>query len=255
MQIAGKRIVLTGAASGIGRALLEKLARYPVQVLAADRDQAGLDALAVTGPAQIRTFSGDLGQPLVVDALFAEASQSMGGIDLFIANAGIPYYEQIDQPDWDHIERIFRINVFSPIYAAEKMRALHGGRPYKVVITASAMGQLGLAGYALYGSTKAALHRFAESYRYELGDPRSLALVYPIGTRTAFFGAAAVRPAPQPWPTQTPEHVAQAMVRGIERDQLAIYPSLFFRLFMALPWLPLVEQALEAWRFRRWLKG
>ena len=61
----------------------------------------------------------------------------MGGIDLFIANAGFAYYEKIEKPDWDHLTRIYQLNVFSAIYATEKMQDLNKGRPYKVVMTAS----------------------------------------------------------------------------------------------------------------------
>jgi len=174
----------------------------------------------------------------------------MGGVDLFIANAGFAYYEKLEQPDWQHIQRIFEVNVFSPIYALQKMRALNPNQSFKVVVTASAMSHLGVPGYALYSATKASLHRFAETYRFELEDPRSLALVYPIATRTAFFGSS-----PRAWPSQSAEQVARAMIRGIQRDQLEIYPSAVFRLFMYLPFLHRLEQTIEARRLRKWLEN
>lgn len=259
MQIESQRIILTGAASGIGRALLEQLAAYPAQILAVDRQQIGPENLPHQAKAQITPYVCDLGQPQAVDALFQAAIETLGGIDLFIANAGFAYYERLGDPDWEHIERIYRVNVFSPLYAAQKMRQLNAGRPYKVVITASAMGRLALPGYALYSSTKAALHRFAEAYAYELDDPHSLVLVYPIATRTGFFGAAAAETAPQPWPAQTSQQVAAAILRGIQREAPAIYPSRLFQVFIALcgplPFLRRLEQAIEARRFRRWLSG
>lgn len=255
MQITGKNIILTGAASGIGRALLEKLSSCGACVLAVDREAAGLQAAIsqVSGPARLIPHVCDLGQPEALDGLFDHALRELGTVDIFIANAGFAYYEQIGTPDWEHIQRLYRVNVFAPLYAAEKMRQINPNRPYRVVITASAMALLGLPGYALYSSSKAALHRFAEAYRYELDDPRSLALVYPIGTRTAFFQAAG-HAAPTPWPTQPPEVVAQAILNGIRRDQTAIYPSTFFRIFMHLPFLPRLEQAIEARRLTRWLR-
>lgn len=210
MRIHHTRIILTGAASGIGAALLARLADAPCAVIAADRDAprlaetvAGLGAQA----AAVTTFTGDMGCPEDVDALFATAVARMGGVDLFIANAGFAYYERIDRPDWTHIDALFRVNVISPIYAAEKMAALNAGRgggAYRTVIVASAMGELAIPGYALYSGSKAALHRFAEAYRLELADPSTLALVYPIGTRTRFFEQGDAT-APHPWPTQTAE--------------------------------------------------
>lgn len=260
MEIAGARIILTGAASGIGQALLASLASYRARIIAVDRDHvrlvAAVSALA-DQPAEIHHHTCDLSQPANLDALFDLAVAEMGGVDLFIANAGFAYYEKLAGADWEHLERIYQLNVFSPIYAALKMQAMNGDRPYKVVMTASAMGLLALPGYAIYGSTKAALDRFAEGYRLELGDPSRLMLVYPIGTRTRFFQAASEGGSPQPWPTQLPEQVAGAIVRGIQHDRCAVYPSLLFRCFLALdrllPFLRRIEQGIERQRFVRWL--
>lgn len=254
MQIEGKNIVLTGAGSGIGRALLELLAQFPARILAVDQDALRLEDLPA-GQAHIEKHVCDLGKPEAVDGMFAAALDLLGGVDLLIANAGFAYYEKIETADWAHIEQIFRVNVISTLYALEKMQLLNAGRPYKVVITASAMSYVGLPGYALYSSTKSALHRFAESYRFELEDPNKLMLVYPIGTRTRFFGtASAAHPAPQTWPTQSAEQVARAMLHGIQRDSRSVFPFGAFRLFLALPCLIPIEQAIEAWRLRKWLQ-
>ncbi len=254
MKLEGQHILLTGAASGIGRALLERLAAIPCRIVAADIDARGLSQSCekVSGQrAVVVPFPADLSQPAQVDALFDFAVRSFGSIDLFIANVGFAYYEQITSADWEHIERIYRLNVFSPMYAALKMRQINPNRPYRVVITASAMAFLALPGYALYSSTKAALDRFAEGYRLELDDPAALTLVYPIATRTAFFDAAARRVAPTPWPSQSPGQVAAAILRGLARDRCSIYPSTFFRLFLALNrWLPALGH-LEQWLEKR----
>lgn len=259
MQIEHKRIVITGAASGIGRALLYELSPYPAQIMAVDLDGAKLAAALekLPGKASLVTpFSCDLSKKDQVDVLFAYAMELWGGIDLFIANAGFAYYESLESADWERLERIYQLNVFSPIYTAVKMRELNTGRPYKVVIMASAMGLLAIPGYAVYGSTKAAVHRFAEGYRLELDDASQLTLVYPIGTRTNFFETAAKSSAPQLWPTQSPDHVARVVVKGIERDKASIYPSLAFRLILFLdrfsPLLRWLEQRLELRRFKRW---
>ncbi len=255
MRIDGQNIILTGAGSGIGRALLELLAQFPARIIAVDKDASYLEDLPA-GRAEILPYACDLGHAEAVDALFDEAVRRLGGVDLFIANAGFAYYEKIEQADWAHIEQVYRVNVFSPFYALEIMRTLNSGRPHKVVITASAMSFIGLPGYALYSSTKAALHRFAEAYRYEMDDPASLMLVYPIGTRTNFFGAASqTHAAPQTWPTQTAGQVARAILRGILRDSRSVFPFEAFRLILALPFLGKLEQAIEAWRLKKWLRN
>jgi uncharacterized protein len=266
MRLDHTRIILTGAASGIGAALLSRLAAYPCSILAADRDAPRLaDTVAQLGarPATVTTLACDVGRREAVDALFAAGLARMAGVDLFIANAGFAYYERIDRADWDRIDALLRVNVVSPIYAAEKMAELNRGRPgeagpHRTVIVGSAMGRLAIPGYALYSASKAALHRFAEAYWLELPDPDTLAVVYPIGTRTRFFEArGGGAPAPHPWPTQTAEQVANAIIKGLERDDRAIYPSFLFRLTLAvdrmLPFTRRIEQYIEGRRLRRWL--
>jgi short-subunit dehydrogenase len=262
MQLDAKKIILTGAASGIGRALLTQLAQYECQIMAVDRQldplQAAIQAIALP-KAQIVPYVCDLSQVAQVDQLFEAAIAQMGQIDLFIANAGFAYYEVLDQPDWERMERLFQVNVYSPIYSAVKMRQLYGNQPYKVVITASTMGHLAIAGYALYAATKAALHRFAEGYRQELDDPRKLMLVYPIATRTGFFEQASQAKRPYtPIPSQTPDYVAGHILQGILKDRQAVYTSHAFRLlsllerpFPPLRRLPQWAEQINLWRWRR----
>jgi uncharacterized protein len=257
MDLAAKRIVVTGAASGIGRALLWQLASQPVQIVAADRDGDGLGraiAQARQPASRVVAFVGDLGQPQAVDDLFALSVQEMGGIDLFFANAGFGYCERLERPDWSHIEAIFATNVFSPIYTLAKMAEINPQREHRVVITASVLGRIGLEGYALYSATKAALDRFAEAYHLSAGRTGQLTLVFPLAVRTGFFEAAGGAPLPRP--SQSAEQAARAILRGVERDRKSIYTSgwLPILLFLdrILPPARRMFQALDSRAFRAW---
>lgn len=261
MDIRQKRIVVTGAASGIGRELVKLLSTYDCYILAVDRNQETLmesQKTLINPIANIKTYISDISLAEPLDQLFDFAVESMGGIDIFIANAGYAYYEQLIHADWTRIESIFNVNVHSPIYTAIKMQLLNPDKPYKVVITASAIGKLGLPGYALYGATKSAIDRFAEAYRYELSDPASLMVVYPIATRTQFFQEANKHQAPTPWPSQTPQQVARAIIRGLRNDQKSVYPSVVYKIFLTIgriiPPLFRLEQWIELQRFKRWIK-
>lgn len=255
MKLEGCRIVITGAGSGIGAAVLKRLSRIPMQIIAVDVKAFQVQQEADT-QATIHTVQCDVGQADQLDALFEKALTLMGGIDIFIANAGFAYYEKIQSADWDHIDRLYRVNVYSPIYCAEKMLELNQGRSFKVVMTASSMAHVGIPGYALYSSTKAALHRFAEAYRFELADPRSLMLVYPIATRSQFFSAAGSG-IPVAFPTQTSDYVAGYIVKGLETDAKSVHPSFLFRVLMLIDGvIPFrrIPQALEGRKFQAWLK-
>jgi len=141
--------------------------------------------------------------------------------------------------------------VFASLYAALKMKEIYGQRPYRVVLTASAMSFLPVPGYALYASTKAALRAFATAYRYELSRGQQLHLVYPIATRTGFFDAAGPD-TPVPWPAQSADTVARAIIKGLEKDADDIFPSKLFRFLNALNGvLPCVHKGIAAWENRR----
>ncbi len=228
MQIAHKNIILTGAASGIGKVLLSQLIDFEgVGIIAVD-----LNKIENTSD-KIIPFICDLSQQSEIDRLFEFAIAQFQTIDILIANAGFAFYEVIEEPDWQSIEKIFQVNVFSPIYAFQKMKALNVSREYFVLMTSSAMAKLAIPGYALYGATKAALDRFEDAYRFEKQDLGHLSLVYPIATKTNFFHRSVDGSRKNmviPFPAQTPEEVAKAMIKGILKNKTHIYPSILFEI-------------------------
>src|SRR5512137_2988920 len=115
MDLAGSRVVVTGAASGIGRALLHELEPFAVVGIAVDRDEAGLQAALAELPGRQRwqPLACDIGSDAGVEAVLARVAE-VGGVDVFFANAGFAYYERFGVPDWEHAEAIFRVNVLSP---------------------------------------------------------------------------------------------------------------------------------------------
>jgi len=252
MRLEKKNIILTGASSGIGLALLKELIACDCQIIAVARTIEQIDIQHD----RIIKFNCDISNSENVDRLFEFALEKLGSIDLFIANAGFAYYEKITTPDWQHIEQIYHTNVFSAIYSSEKMREINADRSYRMVITASAMSFLAVPGYSLYASTKAALHGFATGYRSELNKGQKLQMIYPISTRTAFFDQAADE-TPVSWPVQSSETVARSIIKGIRRDKQAVFPSaLFYFLHVLNGYLPFVHRlivAMENRKFQKWL--
>jgi short-subunit dehydrogenase len=246
IELAGQRVLVTGASSGIGLALTKLLAQRGCRVMAVARsiDEVELDA------ENVRKHACDVAVRDNVDRMFEKAGAEFGELDVLVCNAGFAYYGSLGHADWEQIERIYRLNVFSSLYSALKMKEICGERPYRVVLTASAMSFLSVPGYALYASTKAALHGFATAYRYELGRDQRLHLVYPIATQTGFFDAAGEN-TPVPWPSQTPETVARAIVRGLQKGTNDIFPSkLFWTLNTLNRVLPFIHPAIAAWENR-----
>lgn len=253
MNIVGKNIVVTGAASGIGKHLVLLLLQKGARVLAADRAELLFD----TNP-NLFTLQADISEPGNVDNLFTQAVDTLGGIDIFIANAGFAYYEKLEQPDWQRMEAIYKVNVLSPIYSLKKLVQLNGDKPCSFVAVSSAMAYLGVPGYAQYAGTKGGLHRFMETYRNEHHHSLHLMVVYPIATKTNFFNRAGNN-IPVAWPTQEAHEVARAMVNGLISGKKRVYPSFLFQVILAanryLPFVFPFYLWLERKKFRGWVKS
>mgnify|MGYP001822534356 CR=1 FL=1 len=161
MQLEGKHIVVTGGASGIGRALARRFAVAGARgVVVADLDASGCASVAEeVGGLAVPT---DVADGDAVKALVAKAEDAYGPVDLFCANAGISVPGGVEAPDEDW-ERIWKINVMSHVYAARAVLPgmLERGEGY-LMTTASAAGLLNQIGSAPYGVTKHAAVGLAE---------------------------------------------------------------------------------------------
>jgi|JI8StandDraft_1071087.scaffolds.fasta_scaffold05286_3 short-subunit dehydrogenase len=223
MDLKNKRIVITGAASGIGKETLIQFLKFPgVKIIAAD-----LNEKAIEKHPSVYPLKWDASLPENITKLISYADSTIGGLDLFFANAGFAYYEKIEKSDWNRIDRIYRTNVFSPIYTVTELNTTRK-EPFVFIVTASAMSHLALPGYATYSSTKAAVHSFMDAYRYELKPGNRIMVVYPIATRTQFFDAAG-KTVPVPFPSQSADSVAIKIIKGIQSDANSVYPSFLFR--------------------------
>ncbi len=222
-MIQQSNIVITGASSGIGKAILEMLAKpeNDNRIVAASRSIGKLQGFGEN----VVLFPCDLSTQEGVDALFRKATEVFEKIDILICNAGAPYYERYDYEDWDRIERIFSLNTFSCMYSYSKYLNHLNGREGHLVYTISAMGEMALPGYALYAATKFAMKGFQQAIRIESPKNLSITCVYPVSTKTNFFEVGgAGHKVEQPFPVQTAEAVAKATIRGVERRRKQVYP-------------------------------
>ena len=222
-MIRNKNIVITGASSGIGLSVLRMLAAEENgnRIVAASRSIGKLTGFSDN----VILFPCDLSTREGTDALFAKAAETFEKIDILICNAGAPYYERYDYADWQRIEKIFSLNTFSGMYSYSKYLDHLNGREGQIVFTISAMGEMALPGYALYASTKFAMKGFQQAIRIESPKNLKITCVYPVSTKTNFFEVGgAGHKVEQPFPVQTAEAVAKALIRGTEKGRKQIYP-------------------------------
>jgi NAD(P)-dependent dehydrogenase (short-subunit alcohol dehydrogenase family) len=159
MRLAGKRAIVTGAASGIGRASAMLFAREGAQVLAVDLAE-GVEATRdeiVKGGGRCIARRADAADEAVVKSLVEESVRELGGLEVVYANAGVsggllPFFEQTAE-DW---ERVLHVNLIGPFLAVKHgalhMRA-HGGG--SIICTASVAALRSGAGGSAYSASKA----------------------------------------------------------------------------------------------------
>lgn len=233
------RILLTGASSGIGRALAQELARRGSRLLLVARRREMLEVLAAelaavadTEPSgrPVIVQAGDVTDPAVRQAAIDAAKQTWGGLDMLINCAGVSAHGRFATSSEEILRQIMELNFFA---AAELTRLalplLGAGRDPLVVNIGSVLGHRGVPHNSEYSASKFALRGWSESLRTELHSQGiGVLLVSPGMTETEFFEHLLEKQAPTPWGKQqgiTPEAVAAQVVRAIERRRREIFPN------------------------------
>ena len=258
-DLAGRRLIITGAARGIG----ERVAR-----LAAARGAR----LAVIGlePDRLRGLADDLGPAAswreadvrdgnALRSAIDDCAETMGGIDIVVANAGVAAYGTVRQADEASFERVLDINlngVFRTLkYATPHLERSRG----HAVVVASAISFTPLAGLASYAASKAGVEMLALAYRQEVAHLGvTVGLVHPSWIDTDLVrGAEADLPSFQdlrarlPYPgnvTTSVDRAAAAIVDGLVRRRSRVYVP---RAVVLANWAKAALNSPAAWPWMR----
>ena len=166
-SLEGQRALVTGATSGIGRAVSLQLARDGAEVLVHGRDAArGAQTVQVIAAAGGKAgfVSADLGDPAGVQGLAADA----GEVDILINNAGISRFAPTAEFDVSAFDRMFASNVRAPFFLVAALAPGMAARGHGSIVSVSSMaGGVGLVGGAAYGATKASLEAMTRAWAAE----------------------------------------------------------------------------------------
>lgn len=227
MEIEGRHVVVTGAASGIGRALALRFADEGARaVVVSDLDEGG--AQTVAGQVGGLAVRADVGVEADIQALVASAEEANGPIDLFFSNAGITGPSggpDVLDADWD---LLWRVNTMSHVWAARALLPgmLERGEGY-LLSTASAAGLLAQLGAMGYTVTKHAAVAVAEWISMTYGDRGiRVSCLCPQYVRTPMVtdGELPLEKLESVATILEPEQVADAVVEAIREERFLVLP-------------------------------
>jgi short-subunit dehydrogenase len=232
-EIAGSRALVTGASSGIGRAIALELGRRGADVVVLARSADRLAKLAeefAKVPGRCVVHVGDVTDDAVRHAALHHVKESFGGLDILVNNAGIGALGLFETATSERLRKIMEVNFFA---AAELIRVAlptlkHGRKPIIANVT-SILGHVGIPHSSEYCASKFALEALSQSLRAELFKHGvDVLAVAPGSTDTEFFDHTIEMASRPPWVGRngvTAASVAEATVDAIAGGKRSIIPN------------------------------
>lgn len=261
-QLGGKRILLTGASSGIGWALALELSRQGSRLLLTGRREDRLRQLAEeidrSNAEMVPEFLvGDLTEPGIQRDLVHAAEVQLGGLDGLINCAGVGAVGRFDAATPERMREIFEVNFFSPVELTRlALPLLKLGNQPIIVNVGSVLGHRAVPLKSEYCASKFALHGWSDSLRAELvADGIDLLLVSPSTTDSEFFNnlledrTVMNHKGSRP---MSPQRVAKAIAVAMNRGKHEIILSTGGK---SLVWLDRLFPTLSDWLMARFANG
>jgi short-subunit dehydrogenase len=215
MNVSGRTALVTGATGGLGQAIARRLAAAGARLVLSGRRADVLESLAQELGATVAT--ADLCDAASVRALAADHPD----VDILIANAGLPASGGLQSFTEEQIDRALLVNLRAPIMLAHALvPAMVARGSGHIVVMSSLSGKAPAAGTSIYSATKFGLRGFAGALRAELhGSGVGVSAIFPGFIRDAGMFEDAGVTLPRGTGTKSPEHVAKATLRAIERNK------------------------------------
>ena len=224
-KLKDKRIIITGASSGIGRELAKQLAAEGCRLVINARRKDRLEELATElagAGAQCVIVDGDVTESSVRDRMLVAAKEHFGGLDILINNAGVGAMGRFDEASEERLRQVFEVNFFAVAeFMRESLGLLKAGNEPVIVNLSSVLGHRAVPLKSEYCASKFAIHGLSDAIRAELSrDGVDLLLVSPSTTDSEFFDAAIDDPTKRDWKkggAMSPEVVATRTLRAIKK--------------------------------------
>jgi short-subunit dehydrogenase len=218
MNLEGRTALLTGATGGLGHAIAERLGARGAKLVLTGRRADVLEPLAE------RLGARALGVDLSDRAAVSQLAEEAGDVDVLVANAALPGSGRLAEYAVEEIDRVLDVNLRAPVVLA---RLLTPGMVERgsghLVFVSSLAGKSATMGQSLYAATKYGMRGFATSMRADLhGTGVGVSTIFPGFIREAGMFADTGLDLPSYVGTRSPEDVAAAVERAIDRDRAEI---------------------------------
>lgn len=236
MKVRDKVILVTGAGSGMGRALVLSLLNKGARVAAVDLNKNTLREtieLAGTQRDKVSSHVVNVSDRQAVEALPDEVINAHGVIDGLINNAGIIQpFVRLNDLGYDAIERVMNVNLYGVVYMTKAFLPHLLKRPAAHIVNVSSMGGFfPVPGQTMYGASKAGVKLLTEGLYAELTDTNvRVTVVFPGAIATNIsqnsgisIPSGTTSESSQSFPTTSAEDAAEMIINGMERDQFQVY--------------------------------
>jgi NAD(P)-dependent dehydrogenase (short-subunit alcohol dehydrogenase family) len=237
MQLDGRKAVITGGSSGIGRALAMEAASRGVRLALVGRRRQALDeTLSALPGAGHLAFVADVTSRFDRQALMAGIEAHWGGLDLLVNNAGIVPVGPLAAATDEDLQAVVNTNLLAPMaMVREALPLLKKAKGARVVNIGSLLGDIPYPLFASYSATKAGLRGFSIALRRELA-PLGIGVTYAAPRATQTPAARPLQSLIEPFEMKldAPEKVAKFVWNAVAREADAVYPAGMERLFVLM---------------------
>ena len=253
MNYHGRIAVVTGAGSGIGRALTQALTRGGAHVAAADIDEKGLsETQAACPPGQVTPYRVDVADRDAVLGFAEDVQRQLGPASMLFNNAGVDLFASVADMSWKDFDWLIGINIGGVVngtkaFLPQLVEAGSAQHPSRLVNLSSAFGLIAVPYQGAYSTAKFAVRGFTEALRQEMiieRHPVTVHCVHPGVVKTNF--GANMRAAETEDPDQaaklfaraaitSPEKAARLILRGAEKNRARILIGPDGRVMAAMP--------------------
>jgi NADP-dependent 3-hydroxy acid dehydrogenase YdfG len=239
-----KVVVITGAGSGIGRALALDCARRGSRLALSDVNEAGLaETVALVegaGVREVRSDSLDVSDRSAMQRYALDVVESFGRVNVIVNNAGVALAGDLVDLEYDDIDWILGVNFFGVLHGTKEfLPHLIASGDGHVVNLSSLFGLVSMPGQSMYNASKYAVRGMTEALREEMliaGHPVGVTAVHPGGIKTAIArnarysakedASTSASLFDKKLAKMTPERAAEIIVRGILKNQARVLVGL-----------------------------